>query len=91
VPEELLQRRQAQRRQTAENPVRREAPVGGHGVQVRVEVQQISEWLHTDDELGLRLRPAEQDMEALGDDIVGHPVQIPGQAPVLVLETGAPV
>ena len=59
VPEQLLDRRQAQRRQRVEDPVRCEAAVGGHDVQVGVEVEQIPERVHADNQPGLGGRLAE--------------------------------
>ena len=63
MAEEFLHRGQTHRRQRVENPLLGEATVGGHDMQVQVEVQQISEGVHADDQPGFSCRLLEQDPE----------------------------
>jgi hypothetical protein len=81
VAEELLDPRKAHRRQRVEDPLRREGAVGGHDV--RVEVQQVAEGVHADDQPGLRPRLNEPEAHALADDAGGYPAQISEQTSVV--------
>jgi len=83
VPEELLHRGQAHRRQSVKGTIGRKRAVSCHDMQVRVVVEQVAIRVHANHQPGLRLRCCQQNTETLDDHAGGHPAQIPEQSPVI--------